>query len=91
MEDPKSSSERVQGKEKEAAANPLKKLVYSIPMSVEDKVVLEDMINKLSKEADTMLYIINDIPKRHQKQVLLGYKTMLQSVIAAVNHRLKSL
>lgn len=91
MEDPKSSSERVQGKEKEAAANPLKKLVYSIPMSVEDKVVLEDMINKLSQEADTMLYIINDIPKRHQKQILLGYKTMLQSVIAAVNHRLKNL
>jgi ssDNA-specific exonuclease RecJ len=90
MEDPKSTSERVQGKEK-LAANSLKNLVYSIPMSVEDKVVLEDMINKLSQEADTMLYIINDIPKRHQKQVLLGYKTMLQSVIAAVNHRLKSL
>ena len=90
MEDPRSTSKRVQGEEK-VAANPLKNLVYSIPMSVEDKVVLEDMINKLSKEADTMLYIINDIPKRHQKQVLLGYKTMLQSVIAAVNHRLKSL
>lgn len=88
MEDPKSTS-GVQGKEK-VAANPLKNLVYSIPMSVEDKVVLEDMINKLS-QADTMLYVINDIPKRHQKQVLLGYKTMLQSVIAAVNHRLKNL
>ena len=90
MEDPKSASERVRGGEK-VVSNPLKKLVYSIPMSVEDKVVLEDMINKLSQEADTMLYIINDIPKRHQKQVLLGYKTMLQSVIASVNHRIKSL
>ena len=40
MEDPKSTSERVQGKEK-VAANSLKNLVYSIPMSVEDKVVLE--------------------------------------------------
>jgi ACT domain-containing protein len=90
MEDPKSTSEREQGKEK-SAANSLKNLVYSIPMSVEDKVVLEDMINKLSQEADTMLYIINDIPKRNQKQVLLGYKTMLQSDIAAVNHRLKNL
>ena len=90
MGDRKSNTEGVQGKEK-VEANPLKKLVYSIPMSVEDKVVLEDMINKLSQEADTMLYIINDIPKRHQKQVLLGYKTMLQSVIAAVNHRIKSL
>ena len=90
MENLKSTSKRVQGKEK-VEANSLKNLVYSIPMSVEDKVVLEDMINKLSQEADTMLYIINDIPKRHQKQVLLGYKTMLQSVVAAVNHRLKSL
>lgn len=58
---------------------------------MEDKVVLEDMINKLSQEADTMLYIITDTPQRHQKQVLLGYKTMLQSVIAAVNHGLKNL
>ena len=90
MGDRKSTSERVQGKEK-VEANPLKNLVYSTPMSVEDKVVLEDMVNKLSQEADTMLYIINDIPKRHQKQVLVGYKTMLQSVIAAVNHRIKSL
>lgn len=89
MEDPKSTSERVQGKEK-VAANSLKNLVNSNPMSVKDIVVLEDMINKLS-QADTMLYILNDIPKRYQKQILLGYKTMLQSVIAAVNHRLKNL
>lgn len=65
-------------------------MVNSNPMSVKDIVVLEDMINKLS-QADTMLYILNDIPKRYQKQILLGYKTMLQSVIAAVNHRLKNL
>ncbi|HET6717423.1 MAG TPA: hypothetical protein VFG90_09865 [Nitrososphaeraceae archaeon] len=89
MEDPKSTSERVQGKEK-VAANSLKNLVNSNPMSVKDIVVLEDMINKLS-QADTMLYILNDIPKRYQKQILPGYKTMLQSVIAAVNHRLKNL
>jgi hypothetical protein len=51
-------------------------------MSVEDKVVSEDMINKLSQEADTMLDIINDIPKRYQKEPLLGYKTLLQSGIS---------
>lgn len=60
-------------------------------MSVEDKVVLEDMINKLSQEADTMLDIINDIPKRHQKQLVLAYRAMLQSVIDSVNRRLKTL
>ncbi len=72
MEDPKSTSERVQRKEK-VAVNPLKNFVHSNPMSVEDKVVLEDMINKLS-QADTMLYILNDIPKRYQKQILLDIK-----------------
>ena len=60
-------------------------------MSVEDKVVLEDMINKLSQEADTMLDIINDIPKRHQKELLLGYKILLESGINAVNRRLINL
>ena len=60
-------------------------------MSVEDKVVLEDMINKLSQEADTILDIINDIPKRHQKELLLGYKILLESGINAVNRRLTNL
>ena len=60
-------------------------------MSVNNKVVLEDMIDKLSKEADTMLDIINDISKGHQKELLLGYKTLLQSCINAVNRRLTSL
>ena len=60
-------------------------------MSVNNKIVLEDMIDKLSKEADTMLDIINDISKGHQKELLLGYKTLLQSCINAVNRRLTSL
>lgn len=77
--------------EEKVAANSLRTLVYSIAMSVEDKVVLEDMINKLSQEADTILDIINDIPKTHQKELLLGYKTLLQSGINAVNRRLTNL
>ena len=59
-------------------------------MSIEDKVVLEDMINKLSQETDTMLDIINDIPKRHQKQLLVEYRALLQSVIDSVDHRLNT-
>jgi phage terminase Nu1 subunit (DNA packaging protein) len=66
-------------------------LVYSIAMNVEDKVVLEDMINKLSQEADTMLDIINDIPKKYQRDLLIGYKTLLQSSIDAVNRRITNL
>jgi hypothetical protein len=77
--------------EEKVAANSLRTLVYSIAMSVEDKVVLEDMINKLSQESDTMLDIINEIPKNHQKELLLGYKTLLQNSINAVNRRLRNL
>ena len=64
--------------------------MYSTVMSVEDKVVLEDMINKLSQEADTILDIIDDIPKRHQKQLLAGYRAMLKDVIESVNRKLKT-
>jgi hypothetical protein len=90
MQEPNSIRKRIKGEER-VAANSLRTLVYSIAMSVEDKVVLEDMINKLSQEANTMLDIINDIPKKHQKELLLGYKTLLQSGIDAVNRRLTNL
>ena len=89
---PESDSPRkvIKGEEK-VAANSLRTLVYAIAMSVDDKVVLEDMMNKLSQEADTMLDIIGDISKGHQKELLLGYKSLLQSCINAVNRRLTSL
>ena len=34
--------------EENVAANSLRNLVYAIAMSIEDKVILEDMINKIS-------------------------------------------
>jgi hypothetical protein len=85
----KSNRKRIKAEEK-VAAN-FRNLVYSTAMSVEDKVVLEDMINKLSQESDTMLDIINEIPKNHQKELLLAYKTLLQNSMDAVNRRLKNL
>lgn len=54
----------IRGEEK-VAANSLRTLVYTIAMSVDDKVVLEDMIDKISQEAETMLEVINDISKEH--------------------------
>lgn len=80
----------IKGEEKVAASS-LKTLVYTIAMSVDDKIVLEDMINKLSQEADTILDIINDISKGHQKELLLAYKTLLKSSIDAVDRRLANL
>jgi len=92
MSESKSNSPRkiIKGEEKVAASS-LKTLVYTIAMSVDDKVVMEDMINKLSQEADTILDIINDISKGHQKELLLAYKTLLNSSIDAVDRRLANL
>jgi hypothetical protein len=89
LEESNSTRKRIKVEEK-VAANSLRTLVYSIAMNVEDKVVLEDMINKLSQEADTMLDIINDIPQKYRKELLIGYKALLQSSINAVNRRLAS-
>lgn len=90
MEESTLTRRKIKAEEK-VAANSLRTLVYSIAMNVEDKVVLEDMINKLSQEADTMLDIINDIPKKYQRDLLIGYKTLLQSSIDAVNRRITNL
>jgi hypothetical protein len=90
MSESNSPRKIIKGEEKVAASS-LKTLVYTIAMSVDDKVVLEDMINKLSQETDTILDIINDISKGHQKELLLAYKTLLRSSIDAVDRRLANL
>lgn len=66
-------------------------LIHSITISMEDKVVLEGMINKLFQESDIMLNVIDDVPKRYQKQMLLGYKRLLQSAMNSLDNRLKML
>jgi hypothetical protein len=60
--------------EEKVVANSLRTLVYTIAMSIEDKVVSEDMIKKLPQESDTMLDIINDIPRRYHKELFLDIK-----------------
>ena len=77
--------------EKKALATSLRNLVYST-VSVnwrQSGVGRHDY--KLSQETDTMLDIINDIPRRHQKQLLVGYGELLQSVIDSVDHKLNTL
>jgi hypothetical protein len=66
-------------------------MIHTFAISMDDRVVLEDMINKLLQDSDTMLNVIGDVPKRYQKQVLLGYKGLLQNVMNSVSHRLRML
>ena len=73
MVESNSTRKKIKAEEK-VVANSLRTLVYSIAMSIEDKVVSEDMIKKLSQEADTILDIINDIPKNTRKNYYLDIK-----------------
>jgi hypothetical protein len=89
-DDNESARDKIRAEEK-VASNSLRNLIYSIAMTVEDKYVLEHMLYKLSDEAHTMLDIINDIPRNHQKELLLGYRKVLDSHIDAANQRLKEI
>jgi hypothetical protein len=89
-DDNESARRKIRAEEK-IAFNSLRTLIYSVAMTVDDKYVLEDMINKLSDQAHTMLDIIDDIPRTHQKDLLLGYRKLLESHIDAANHRLEEI
>ena len=69
------------------AAKSLRKMVQSNVISVEDKLVLENMIDKLSQGAETILDVLNDLPKPCQKELLLGYRRLLQCSIDYVNEK----
>lgn len=62
------------------AAQSFRKLVRSNVATVEDKVVLEHMIDDLSHGTNTIFDIINNIPKTCQKELLLGYKRICSAV-----------
>jgi hypothetical protein len=73
------------------AAQSFRKLVRSNVLIVEDKVVLEHIIDDLSHGTNAIFDIINNIPKPCQKELLLGYKRVLQCSLDTVNVKIASL
>lgn len=73
------------------AAKSLRKMVQSNVITVEDKLVLENMIDKLSQEAETVLDVLSDLPRPCQKELLLGYRRLLQCSINSVNEKIANL
>jgi hypothetical protein len=64
------------------AAKSLRKMVQSNVISVED-----NMIDKMSQGAEKILDVLNDLPKPCQKELLLGYRRLLQCSIDYVNEK----
>ncbi len=90
------SSEHEQAHEKistkvKDAADAVRELIRAVGVGVEEKIAIEDQINNISKETESMLDRIDSIARRNQQKILLAYKSFLERNLEAVDQRLKEL
>ena len=69
----------------------LRNSIRSNGISVEDKLVLENMVSKMSQEAEIVIDVVSHLPRPCQKEILLGYKRILQHNIDYVNGKIANL
>jgi hypothetical protein len=62
--------------------------IYSVSMPLEEKIVMEDHMKKLSHQLDCMLEIISSGKKEDQKKLFLACRNSLERNIDAVNNRI---
>jgi hypothetical protein len=62
--------------------------IYSVNMPLEEKIVMEDHMKKLSHQFDCMLEIISSGKKEDQKKLFLACRNSLERNIDAVNNRI---
>ena len=74
----------------EDAANGIRKLIRSIKMNTEQKITLDDGINNLVKEVESMMDRIDMASNAaDQKKLLAAYKKFLEDNIEVVNQRIR--
>jgi hypothetical protein len=73
------------------AADAIRELIRSASIGVEERIAIQDQIDNISKETESMLDRIDSIAKRNQQKLLLAYKNFLERNLEAVNQRLKEL
>jgi hypothetical protein len=86
----KKAQDSISAKAGEAAASIIE-LIRSIGVSIEQRIGLEDQVNDISKEAESMLGQIEDLTKANQRKILIAYRNFLQRNLEAVDQRLKVL
>lgn len=79
-------SERLKG-----ATNDIIRLVKSVGMEIEERIAIQDEVDNISKETESMLNRIDSIAKSNQTKILLAYKIFLEHNLEAVDQRLKAL
>lgn len=72
------------------AADDIRRLIRSMKMNAEEKISVEDGINNLANEVESMLDRIDMASTTaDQRKLLTAYKKFLEYNIEAVNKRLK--
>jgi len=72
------------------AAHAIRELIRSMKMNAEQKITLDDGINNLAKEVESMMDRIDMASTTTDQKKLLGaYKKFLEHNIEVVNQRLK--
>lgn len=72
------------------AAHAIRELIRSMKMNAEQKITLDDGINNLAKELESMMDRIDMASTTtDQKKLLAAYKKFLEYNIEVVNQRLK--
>ena len=74
------------------AADDIRRLIRSMKMNAEEKISVEDGINNLANEVESMLDRIDMASTTaDQRKLLTAYKKFLEHNIEAVNRRLKEI
>jgi hypothetical protein len=74
------------------AAEIIRGLIRSTSMNSEEKIAVEDAINNLANDVESMLDRIGMASTaENQRRLLIAYKKFLQHNVEAVNQRLKDI
>ncbi len=73
------------------AADAIRELIRSVSIGVEERIAIQDQIDSISKETESMLDRIDSIAKKNQRKLLIAYRNFLEHNLDAVDQRLKEL
>lgn len=73
------------------AADAIRKMIRSFSIGVEERIAIQDQIDNITRETESMLDRIDSIAKRNQRKLLLAYKNFLERNLEAADQRLKEL
>ena len=82
--------EKFSAKAKDAAES-IRQLIRSVGIGIEERIALQDQVDNIAKETESMLNRLDSIAKKNQHKLLLAYKAFLQRNMDEVNQRLKEL